>query len=68
MQTCDEKLRLLVEYQGVTQAYSAAIAKMVVKGISQAEYRHFRALTEKARHSSMAARDRLERHIAEHGC
>jgi hypothetical protein len=65
---CKEKLRLLIDYQRLTLAYSKAIGDMAVRGISLSEYRHLRAATEKARRCSVDARDRLERHIYEHGC
>ena len=66
--TCEERLRLLLEYQRLTQAYSTTIGYMVVTGISQAEYERLCLAIEKARQDSVDARKRLDRHIAEHGC
>ena len=65
---CEEKLRLLAEYQKSRQDYSAAIGCMVVRGISQPEYDRLSRETDTARHRSRAARHQLARHIAEHGC
>jgi hypothetical protein len=65
---CEEKLRLLMEYQRLTLAYSKAIGDMAVRGISLSEFPHLRDATEKARLDSIAARDRLERHTYQHDC
>jgi len=65
---CPEKLRLLVEYQELTQVWSAAIGKMVVRNISQSEYGRLYREAGEARQRSIAARYRLARHIVEHGC
>jgi hypothetical protein len=65
---CDEKLRLLVEYQKTTAAYSAAVSKLVVRNIPQRQYDRLSANADKARHASVEARENLERHIADHYC
>jgi hypothetical protein len=65
---CQEKLRLLVEYQRLTQEYSSAIGNMVKRGISKSEYDRLSSETDKARDRSIAARRRLAAHIVEHGC
>jgi hypothetical protein len=65
---CEEKLRLLVEYQKLVQVYSAAIAEMSLAPNSHVDDPFLREATNKARHASQAARQRLEQHIAEHGC
>ena len=57
---CDERLRLLVEYQRVTAAYSAAVAELAVHGIPNRQYERLSANAEAARHASMAARENLE--------
>jgi hypothetical protein len=41
---------------------------MAVRGITAAEYEHLSSEAEKARIAANAARGRLDRHIAEHGC
>jgi hypothetical protein len=56
---CEEKVRLLIDYRRLTLTYSEAIGDMAVKNLSYSEYRHFRYIAEKARHSSTDARDRL---------
>ena len=66
--TCEEKLRLMFDYECRMLAYSRANGQTVVRILSQSEYRNIRAIAEKARHSFDDARDRLERHIAQHGC
>jgi len=65
---CDEKLALLAEYQRLTQLYSAAIGGMVPHRISPGDYQDLSAAAEKARQSAAQARERLNRHIAKHGC
>ena len=65
---CDEKLRLFVEYQRLMQAYTAALSEVVMRGTSYSEYGPLCADAEKAHHDSIAAWDRLERHVTQHGC
>jgi hypothetical protein len=67
---CEEKTYLLNEYQRATEAYSAELRELTEKiGIvGKAEYDRLNEATEKARHISADARDRLQRHIAQHGC
>ena len=64
---CPEKLRLLVEYRELTQDWSAAIGKIVVRN-SQSEYDRLSREADEARQRSIAARYRLARHIVEPGC
>ncbi len=66
--TCEERLRLLVEYQRATLAYSTMIGDMAVRHIPRVDYERISLATDKARQTSIDARKRLERHIAEHGC
>jgi hypothetical protein len=61
-------MRLLLEYQRMTQAYSNAVGRMAVHGMKEHEYERLSAVTEKARLASIQARTTLDRHIAEHGC
>jgi hypothetical protein len=65
---CDEKLRLFAEYQLLMQAYTATMSEVVMRGTPYSEYGHVCAGTGKARHDSIAAWDRLERHVTQHGC
>jgi len=66
--TCEEKLALLTEYQRLSQAYSIAIGDMCVRNVPAMEYRRLCTTTEEARVASGRARDRLDTHVAEHGC
>jgi hypothetical protein len=66
--SCDEKMRLLLEYQRMTQAYSNAVGRMAAQGLTEYEFERLSAVTEKARHASIQARANLDRHIAQHGC
>lgn len=70
LQPCEEKKRLMQEYQRTTEIYSAAVNDLAKKMgvVLKPEYERLSAATEKARHTSADARDRLERHIAQHGC
>jgi len=65
---CDHKLRLLVEYQTATEAYSRAVGLLARMWLSGPEYERLRKVTEEAKLASLDARDQLECHIAEHGC
>jgi hypothetical protein len=65
---CDEKIALLMQYQRLTFVYSAAIAEMVPRRLSPGDYQQLSAAAEKARQAAVEARDRLNRHIAEHSC
>ena len=69
-ENCEEKMRLLVAYQTATDAYSKAVAELVTKmGVTRkAEYEALNTAAEQTRYASLDARDRLERHKAEHGC
>ena len=61
---------MLLEYQRTTEVYSAAVAALAknIGVVSKAEYEQLHRVVEEARHVSAAARERLERHIAEHNC
>ena len=67
---CEEKTSLLVAYQEATQAHSNDLAELAKKvGVaSRDEYSKLHGATELARYRSLDAKDRLERHIEEHGC
>ena len=67
---CEEKTRLLLEYQTTTELYSKAVAELAAKMgvVPRSEYDKLNEAAEKARHISADARDHLERHIANHHC
>jgi hypothetical protein len=67
---CEKKTTLLQEYQRTTKVYSNAVADLAknIGVVSKLEYERLHQITEEARHESFAARDRLDRHIAEHHC
>jgi hypothetical protein len=66
--TCEEKLRLFVEYQRLAAEYSAFVAKLALRFLSESEQEWLRAAAETARAASLQARERLQSHIAEHNC
>jgi hypothetical protein len=69
MAGCEERLRLFVQYQESMQAYAEAVGSLAaVKYMPHDEHERLSQATEKAREESVAARERLDRHIAEHGC
>ena len=67
---CEEKTRLLAEYQGAARAYSATVKDLVQqRGILQKnDYEELMACSETARLNCEAARIALEEHIATHRC
>ena|ERR1041385_419110 len=67
---CTKKVQLLQEYQKATEVYSLAVTDLVKKiGIvAKVEYERLTDLSEICRDRSSHARDRLNRHVAEHGC
>jgi hypothetical protein len=67
---CEEKTSLLKAYQQAVEAYSSAVGKLARKiGVSpKVDFDDLNSRTELARYKSLDAKDRLERHIAEHGC
>jgi len=69
-QPCEEKSRLLQEYQRTTELYSSAVAELARKiGIvPRQKYQRLHEAAEKARFASADARDRMERHVFQHRC
>jgi hypothetical protein len=67
---CEEKTGLLLEYQRTTGTYAAAVSELVrqMGVVQKTEYDRLNQIAEQARHVSADARDRLERHIAQHDC
>ena len=69
-ENCEEKTRLLIAYQATREKYSTAVSELAKKmgTTPKLEYDNLHRLAEQARYESLDARDRLERHTAEHGC
>jgi hypothetical protein len=67
---CEEKNRLIGEYQIALAAYSEAISRLdTVTGVGRhEEYNNLHRLTEVARGLSDRALSDLERHVSTHGC
>ena len=67
---CDERARLLNEYNSATMAFSASVAELVQKpGTTlEGEYKRLKNAADQARIATEQARLNLEKHIAEHGC
>ena len=67
---CQERLRLMDEYNRATMAYSDAVSVQFSKiGIVlKSEYDALKRATEETRHASIDARNGYRRHIAQHGC
>ena len=67
---CDERARLLNEYNSATMAFSASVAELVQKAGTtlQGEYNRLKNAADQARIAAEQARLNLEKHIAEHGC
>jgi hypothetical protein len=60
----------LSAYQESTALYSAAVRELVHKTViaSRQEYERFNKIAEEKRLTSIGAKNKLDRHIAEHGC
>jgi hypothetical protein len=67
---CEEKARILLDYQTATELYSSAVAELVSKMgvVPRTEYDKLLEAAEKARQLSADARDSLDRHVANHHC
>jgi len=67
---CEEKRRLLTEYEAATQAYFQSMNDLRAKmGTSpKAEYERLFKATEEARSKSETARTALLKHVHEHKC
>jgi hypothetical protein len=68
--SCEEKNRLLREYEAATVAFSAAVKELRLRmGTSpKEEYKRLAQSSNEARVKSDGARVALEHHIADHGC
>lgn len=69
-QTCPEKQRLLDACQVAAADYSTPVRMLAerVGVLSRADYVRIRDYSERARFKAEAARNAMDRHIAEHGC
>jgi hypothetical protein len=67
---CAEKERLLREYQTAAEDYSRAVRALSERSgvMSKASYIEIRDYSEAARAKAEAARNAMDRHVAEHGC
>jgi hypothetical protein len=67
---CLEKKLLLLDYQAATETYSRTVLELSnrVGLTSGEEYLELRNISEEAGRVALDARDRLQRHTAEHGC
>jgi hypothetical protein len=68
--TCDEKVRLLRQYDDATLAFSNAVQEQRLKigTAPRDEYQRLERISNEARVQSEQARLALEQHIATHGC
>jgi hypothetical protein len=68
--SCEEKNRLLREYEAATVAFSQAVIELRRKmGTSpKEEYKRLAQVSNDARVTAEQARLALEQHIASHGC
>lgn len=67
---CEEKTRLLMEYQAATSTFSETVKELHRKiGTSpKAEYQRLERIANEARVKSEQARLALEQHVATHRC
>lgn len=67
---CEEKTALFVAYQQAAELYANAVAELISKMglLPKNDYETLSTATEQARHLSLYAKERLECHIAAHGC
>jgi hypothetical protein len=68
--SCEEKTRLLVEYQAATSAFSEAVKEIrrMIGTSPKAEYERLERIANEARVKSEQARLALEAHNAAHRC
>jgi hypothetical protein len=68
--TCEEKQRLVAEYQSATKKFSGAVTELQQKmGTSpKADYDRLSRAADEARGKSEQARLALEQHVAAHRC
>jgi len=68
--SCEEKTRLLREYESAAARFSSAVTELNARTpiSSAAEYQRMKEAAEEARLKSEHARLALEKHTASHGC
>ncbi len=68
--TCEEKTRLLMEYQAATSAFSEAVKELrrKIRTSPKEDYKRLERISNEARVKSEQARLALEQHIAAHRC
>jgi len=67
--SCDEKDRLLDEYQKATTLYSQFVRDLVKSvGLLEVEFEFVSRTTIRARQAAQTARERFYKHLEEHGC
>ena len=64
---CEDKTRLLIEYNSLLRKYSQAVSDLV-SYIGYEEFEFIRHTTRNAHALAEKARQELEKHVAEHGC
>jgi hypothetical protein len=67
---CEEKARLMSEYDAATTKFSAAVAELRRRmgTVQKTQYEHLDRAANEARVKSEQARLAAEQHIAAHGC
>jgi hypothetical protein len=67
---CEEKVRLMSEYETATARFSAAVGELrrEMGTVRKAEYERLDRVANEARVKSEHARLAVEQHIAAHGC
>lgn len=68
--SCEEKERLVIEYEATTGRFSEAVAELndKLKTMPKEEYERLERAANEHRMKSEQARLALEQHIAAHGC
>ena len=67
---CEEKTKLLFEYQQATAQYSKAVSALTrnIGLVPKNEYDRLRTATERARQLTQIARENLQTHTHKHQC
>ena len=68
--SCDNKARLLAEYQTANQSYLKAMRDLIgaVGSTTRIEFERLDIVTERARSAYTEARKNLDLHTYQHGC
>ena len=65
---CPAKIALFVAYKAAADEYAKAVGILIRVQTLRPEYGRLDRETDDARFQSVAARKKLDKHIAEHGC